>query len=232
MNEETKIELLKIAEQVSELEKRRVEIEARRMQLMHQKAQIANQAILKVMFETNESGKPRYPNDRARNAAADLLLQQDAHYQELENELQDLYTKDKMLAIECVRLKAHYQVILAHFMPAKVGTISFPSLEFEDLDLLATSADLLKVQRLRPPSGESPTVVTSSSEHAKNELPNIENQIAKVAKKQAKTRAEPRTLAERIKIVQDKEEKDATSEKTRAARSGAARESRNESVRA
>src|SRR5574341_1219520 len=218
MNEETRIELLKIVEQVSELEKRRVEIEARRRQLMDRKTQIANPVILKVVLETNESGKPRYPNDRARNAAADLLLQQDAHYQELENELQDLNTKDKMLAIECVRLKAHYQVILAHFMPTKVGTISFPSLQFEDLDLLAASSDLIKTQRLlRLLSAESPEVVTSSSEQARSELPNIDDRI-QVTKKQAKTRAEPRTVAERIKIVQDKEEKDATSEKTRAAR--------------
>lgn len=228
MNKETKIELLKIVEQVSELEKRRVEMDARRRQLMDRRAQIANQATLTVMFETNESGKPRYSNDKARNAASDLLLQNDAHYQELENEIQDLYTKDRMLAVECVRLKAHYQVILAHFMPAKVGSISFPSLEFEDLDLLAASADLpLKVQRLmRPLSVESPTVVAPSSEQAKKELPRIEDQI-QVAKKRAETRAEPRTVAERIKIVQDKEKKDATSEKTRAASSGAARESRN-----
>ncbi len=227
MNEEARIELLKIVEQVSELEKRRVEIEARRRPLMDQQAQIANQAILKVMFETNESGKPRYSNDKARNAASDLLLQNDAHYQELEIEIQDLNTKDKMLAIECVRLKAHYQVILAHFMPAQVGTISFPSLEFEDLELLAASADLpLKVQRLmRPLLVESPTVVAPSSEQAKNELPNIDNR--RVTQKQAETRAEPRKVAERIKIVQDKEKKDATSEKTRAARSSASRESRN-----
>lgn len=228
MNKETKTELLKIVEQISEFEKRRVEMDARRRQLMDRQAQIANQAILKVMFETNESGKPRYSNDKARNAAADLLLQNDAHYQELENEIQDLYTKDKMLAVECVRLKAHYQVILAHFMPAKVGSISFPSLEYEDLDLLAASADLpLKVQRLmRPLSVEPPSVMAPSSEQAKKELPRIEDQI-QVAKKQAETRAEPRTVAERIKIVQDKEKKDATSEKTRAAPSGAARESRN-----
>lgn len=228
MNKETKAELLKIVEQISEFEKRRVEMDARRRQLMDRQAQIANQAILKVMFETNESGKPRYSNDKARNAAADLLLQNDAHYQELENEIQDLYTKDKMLAVECVRLKAHYQVILAHFMPAKVGSISFPSLEYEDLDLLAASADLpLKVQRLmRPLSVEPPSVMAPSSEQAKKELPRIEDQI-QVAKKQAETRAEPRTVAERIKIVQDKEKKDATSEKTRAAPSGAARESRN-----
>ncbi len=199
-------ELFEITDKICDLEKQRIEIDTKGLELEEKISHIESQIELEILFDIDEKGKLRYSNEKSRQSALKLRLHDHADYQSLKQQIQELRTKDRLLAIECIRLKAHYQILLAFSAHGVEGrATSFPSLQFEDLDLLARSTDLPeKIQRLARFSVQEPSAVnTQLSEKAKQESLEIENQIARLSSKEEEINGEQRKLSDQIQAIQD-----------------------------
>jgi len=213
MDEETKQELLEIVEHVSDLEKQRVEIDSQINELILRRLHIIYQVEVRVFLETDERGKQRYPNEQSRKAASALHLGEIEEYQNLDVQIRKLRAGDKILAIECVRLKARYQVLIA-FSTEGGQRLPFPSIQFEDLDLLAAGANLPeKIRRLVSQSQQETITNVQLSEDAKNELLQIRTQVTELDKREVELSSKRYDISKHIHAKQNDALLEATAER-------------------
>ncbi len=104
MPEETRKKLLKLIDQVADIERKRLDIRRERESIFERTRVIRAQLVLDIASARDDRGRPRYPNEQTREAALTLKLAEHEEWRRLSDRLRKLYEEDDLLAIEHNRL--------------------------------------------------------------------------------------------------------------------------------
>jgi hypothetical protein len=113
MDEETRQELLQITDDLADLRRRQHEGSRRLSQLQDEMGLIRAQALLDIAQEKDESGKPRYSNQKVRDAELTLRLHKNPQYRMLSTEYSELLDDHQAIYIESSRLQERRVFLMA-----------------------------------------------------------------------------------------------------------------------
>ncbi len=110
---EAKKELLSIIDQLAELTKKQNEIRDQEFELRDRISLIRSKHFVEITMSTNDKGKPTYPNERVRQAALTVALNDDAEYKDLATKLRIMDKVLQDVAVEFTRLSSRKALLLA-----------------------------------------------------------------------------------------------------------------------
>ena len=112
MDEESKKELLAIVDQIADLDKKISEIGKQRRKIWNRTSVIRAQLIVDIATAKDERGKTIYSNEKLREAALTLKLEENEKYQELTGKGWELDTEESTLATEHNRLVGRKEILM------------------------------------------------------------------------------------------------------------------------
>ena len=104
MTQETRKDLLQVIEGIADVDRKRLKIRRERDNILDRTRVIHAQLVLDIASAKDESGKPLYSNEQARQAALTLRWAENEDSQRLTKRQRELYEEDDSLAIEHNRL--------------------------------------------------------------------------------------------------------------------------------
>ncbi len=105
-NAESKNEILELIDTVSELEKKQNEMRRREFETRDRLNVIRSRHLVEIAQAKDENGKLTFPNERVRQAALTLALDEDPEYQSLVIKLRAMQNELEQVVIEISRLSA------------------------------------------------------------------------------------------------------------------------------
>ena len=123
-------ELFALVDKTANIRLRMKDLEQQRRDIVEKCVAIRDKLLIEVNFERDDKGKPKWTNERLRQAALSIRLRADTQFQELKARRKGLDVEIDRLAVEHNKLVDKKYILMADIagpaMLGRVGDEKFP----------------------------------------------------------------------------------------------------------
>lgn len=120
----SKDELLELVDAIASIRLKMKDLQRQRHDIIEECVAIRDNLLLEINFERDDKGKPRYTNEKLRQAALSIRLRRDPEFQKLKARRRELDEAIDRLAIEHNKLVDKKYILMAEVMgPAMLGRV-------------------------------------------------------------------------------------------------------------
>ena len=117
-----KNELFALVDEIANIRLRMKDLQQQRREIVEKCVAIRDNLLIEVNFERDEKGKPKYTNEKLRQAALSIRLRADTQFQELKARRKELDDEIDRLAVEHNKLIDKKYILMAEIAgPAMLG---------------------------------------------------------------------------------------------------------------